>query len=134
MKLLALEDLKGMTEFQVKQHLELDYSGEGVTVARVSKALENLEVLIAYESVGSWGCDSSSFFLFKDGAGKLYELHGSHCSCYGFEGQFSLEESDAEALKVRANGKNWGLFSTGGYDDNRDSNVDEARKYIIENL
>jgi hypothetical protein len=132
--MLALEDLKGMTEFQVKQHLELDYSGEGVTVGGVSKALENLEVLIAYESVGSWGCDSSSFFLFKDGAGKLYELHGSHCSCYGFEGQFRLEESDAEALKIRASGSRYGFFTTGGYDDDRDSNIDAAKKYIIENL
>ncbi len=132
--MLALEDLKGMTEFQVKQHLELQYSGEGVAVAEVSKALENMEVLIAYESVGSWGCDSTSFFLFKDKDGKLYEVHGSHCSCYGFEGQFRLEESDAKALKFRAKGKNYGLFSTGGYDDNSDSNIDEAKQYIIENL
>ena len=130
--MLALEDLKGMTEFQVKQHLELEYSGEGVTVAEVSKALEDMEVLIAYESVGSWGCDSSSFFLFKDKAGKLYEVHGSHCSCYGFEGQFRLEESLVEALKDRVN-KGY-VFGTGGYDDNSASNVDEVKKYIVENL
>ena len=132
--MLVLEDLKGMTEFQIKQHLELAYSGESITVAEVSKALADLDVVIAYESVGSWGCDSTSFYLFKDKAGKLYELHGSHCSCYGFEGQFRLEESDAKALKVRAKGKNYGLFSTGGYDDNSDSNIAEAKRYIIENL
>ena len=132
--MLALEDLKGMTEFEVKKHLELGYSGEGISVAKVANALDGLDVLIAYESVGSWGCDSTSFYLFKDNKGKLYELHGSHCSCYGFEGQFRLEESNTEALKTRAKGKNYGLFSTGGYDDNSDSNVDEAKKYILENL
>ena len=132
--MLALEDLKGMTEFQVKKHLELGYTGEGVNISEVATLLEDMDVLIAYESVGSWGCDSSSFFLLKDKVGKLYEIHGSHCSCYGFEGQFRLEESDAEALKTRAKGKNYGLFSTGGYDDNSDSNVDEAKKYILENL
>jgi hypothetical protein len=132
--MLALEDLKGMTELQIKKHLEVVYSGEGIKVSEVNERLKDLDILIAYESVGSWGCDSTSFFLFKDKQGMVYELHGSHCSCYGFEGQFRLEESDTEALKVRAKGKNWGLFSTGGYDDNSDSNVDEAKKYIIENL
>ena len=61
-------------------------------------------------------------------------MHGSHCSCYGFEDQFRLEESDAEALKIRASGRRHGFFTTGGYDDARDSNIDEAKKYIIENL
>ena len=132
--MLALEDLKGMTEFQVKKHLELGYTGEGVNISEVATLLEDMDILIAYESVGSWGCDSTSFFLFKDKAGKLYEMHGSHCSCYGFEGQFRLEESDAEALKTRASGSKYGFFTTGGYDDDRDSNIDEAKKYIIENL
>ena len=132
--MLALEDLKGMTEFQVKKHLELGYTGEGVSISEVATLLEDMDILIAYESVGSWGCDSTSFYLFKDKAGKLYELHGSHCSCYGFEGQFRLEESNAEVLKTRAKGKNYRLFSTGGYDVNSDSNVDEAKKYILENL
>lgn len=132
--MLALEDLKGMTEFQVKKHLELGYSGEGISVAQVTNALEDMDILIAYESVGSWGCDSTSFFVMKDKAGKLYELHGSHCSCYGFEGQFRLEESDTQALKVRAHGTRYGLFSTGGYDENSDYNITEAKHYIIENL
>ena len=134
MKLLALEDLKGKSEIQIKNHLKMEYSGDEMSIESVAKLLDNLDVLIAYESVGSWGCDSSSFFLFKDKEGKLYEMHGSHCSCYGFEDQFRLEESDAEALKTRASGSKYGFFTTGGYDDARDSNIDEAKKYIIENL
>lgn len=32
---------------------------------------------------------------------KLYEVHGSHCSCYGLEGQWSPEETSFEALLDR---------------------------------
>lgn len=42
----------------------------------------------------------SALVLFmKDG--KLYEVNGSHCSCYGLEGQWSPEETFIEALKMR---------------------------------
>ncbi|CAB4143489.1 hypothetical protein UFOVP449_201 [uncultured Caudovirales phage] len=132
--MLVLEDLKGMTEFQVKKHLELGYTGEGINISEVAALLEDMDILIAYESVGSWGCDSSSFFLLKDREGKLYEVHGSHCSCYGFEGQFRLEETNVEALKARAHGTRYGLFSIGGYDENSDYNIAEAKQYIIDNL
>lgn len=33
--------------------------------------------------------------------GKLYEVNGSHCSCYGLEGQWIPEETSLEALKIR---------------------------------
>lgn len=33
--------------------------------------------------------------------GKLYEVNGSHCSCYGLEGQWSPEETSLDALKMR---------------------------------
>lgn len=33
--------------------------------------------------------------------GKLYEAHGSHCSCHGLEEQWSPEETSVDALKVR---------------------------------
>ena len=95
--MLALEDLKAKTEMEVKEHIayqycEDAYNGESLKI--VHDTLEKLDVLIAYESVGSWGCDSTSFFLFKDSKGNLFEMHGSHCSCYGFEGQFRLEKSE----------------------------------------
>jgi len=132
--MLALEDLKAMTELQIKQHLELKYSGEGVDVDEITKALQDLEILVAYESVGSWGCDSTSFFLFKDNKGKLYEMHGSHCSCYGFEGQFRLEKSERQALWYRMYEGKGKLFSTGGYDYECDKNMAKVHKYIKENL
>ena len=33
--------------------------------------------------------------------GKYYEVHGSHCSCYGLEGQWELDETTPEAIKHR---------------------------------
>lgn len=33
--------------------------------------------------------------------GKLYEVNGSHCSCYALEGQWEPEETDAQSLGMR---------------------------------
>lgn len=44
--------------------------------------------------------EGSAFIMFEK-AGKLYEVHGSHCSCYGLEGQWSPEEVMIEELKRR---------------------------------
>lgn len=43
----------------------------------------------------------SSFVLYVGNDGKLYENHGSHCSCYGLEGQWSPEETTVEELEGR---------------------------------
>jgi hypothetical protein len=34
--------------------------------------------------------------------GKLYQVNGGHCSCYGLEGQWEPEETSAEVLGMRA--------------------------------
>lgn len=47
---------------------------------------------------------SASFLLIEPTTGKFFEIHGSHCSCYGFEGQFTPEECPIEYL---AKGKQW---------------------------
>ena len=142
--MLAIEDLLGKTEAEVKQHIadqyaKTPYDKESAKV--VYNELDNLDVLIAYESVGSWGCDSTSFFVFKDKAtGILYEMHGSHCSCYGFEGQFRMEETTIEALKSRvehARSRNQdeedehSIFSMGGYDGDATNNAKAVNEYII---
>ena len=122
--MLLLEDLKGMTEAEVKAHLVSSYEAD-------SKLVDDLDIVIGYESVGAWGCDSSSFFLLKDKAGKLFEVHGSHCSCYGFEGQFVLEETSVEALKFRVKESRYGsVFYTGGYDSDSDGNCKAVNDYI----
>lgn len=121
--MLILEDLKGMSQEQILKHLTDEYgNGNG-------SELENKEVLIAYESVGSWGCDSSSFFLLRDKTtGELYEVHGSHCSCFGFEGQLELERSSVDSLKYR--NREADVFYPGGYDNDEVNNRKAIREFI----
>lgn len=140
MKLLALQDLSMFTVEEIIEHLINEYSGTASghdygqvteeTKASAKELLKDIEPLIAYESVGDYGCDSSSFFLLKNvKTGVLYEVHGSHCSCFGFEGQLQLEETSVDALKKRCEGdKN--VFYTGGYDENGGENYVAVKKYI----
>lgn len=41
--------------------------------------------------------------------GKLFEVHGSHCSCYGLEGQWEPEEVEPEVLLERVERASWGI-------------------------
>lgn len=118
MKKLYLEDLSCMSEVDIKNHLVSQYSAD-------VKVLKKLKVLIAYESVGSWGCDSSSFFLFKNKEGQLFTCYGSHCSCYGFEDQFSLEPTELKYLK-----SDKFYVNTGGYDTKPDENLKTIKTFI----
>lgn len=121
MDMLVLEDLVGMNEDEVRKHLRETF--------QAPDAAEGCDILVAYESVGSWGCDSSSFTLMRrQSDGALLENHGSHCSCYGFEGQWEPEETTKEALLAKTY-----PFYTGGYDDNSDAN-ERAAKAAIESL
>lgn len=45
---------------------------------------------------------SGSAFVIYEKDGKLYEVHGSHCSCYGLEDQWSPEETSWEAIGMRS--------------------------------
>ena len=44
---------------------------------------------------------SGSALVIYSKDGKLYEVNGSHCSCYGLEDQWQPEETSIEALKMR---------------------------------
>lgn len=71
---------------------------EMLSYFRVDKsAAEGYKVIVA-----TYDCDydASAFVLLKKGR-KYYEVHGSHCSCYGLEGQWDIEESAKLALKHR---------------------------------
>ena len=67
-------------------------------ISNIDREWENINILFA-----SYGCDNyqgDAFVLFeKDG--KLFEVNGSHCSCFGLEGQFNPEETTLDALKLR---------------------------------
>lgn len=54
-------------------------------------------IFAAYET----GDYSGSALILFERDGKLYEVNGSHCSCYGLEDQWSPEETCMEALRMR---------------------------------
>jgi hypothetical protein len=60
--------------------------------------MEDVRVVAAVYEHESY--DGSAMVVFRK-EGKLYEVHGSHCSCYGLEGQWNPEEISYEALMDR---------------------------------
>ena len=121
MEKLYLEDLSGLSEEEVKKHIVSSYGVE-------QEVVDKYEILVAYESVGSWGCDSSSWILLKEkSTGLLFETHGSHCSCHGFEEQFEPEETTVEYLQ-----SDKFYLSCGGYDDNDKENERLVKEYLSE--
>lgn len=120
MKTLFLADLSGcQTQMEVKEAIACQFELE-------MEDLERFAVLVGYISVGSWGCDSSAYFLLWDHkTGKYYEVFGSHCSCYGFEDQWEPEETTLEYLTSDHFG-----FCTGGYDDESGQNEKLVREFM----
>lgn len=49
----------------------------------------------------TYGYFSGNAFTLFTKNGKLYESNGSHCSCYGLDGQWSEEETTVEAIMFR---------------------------------
>lgn len=67
---------------------------------------EDVNILLA--SYSNENYEGNAFVLFEQG-GKLYEVHGSHCSCYGLEGQWETEEV---IIKEMINRLTKGTFGT----------------------
>jgi hypothetical protein len=121
--MLGVEDYDKKAEENAVADLKGEWQAEPSEVDR-------FKVLIAYESVGCWGCDSSAWFLLIERAtGNLFEAHGSHCSCYGFEGQFKPELTSEVYLKSPKFS-----ISCGGYDNDPDGNQKKIQAWINENL
>jgi hypothetical protein len=74
--------------------------------------LDGTNVLLA--SYGTPSHEGYAFVLFERD-GKLYEVHGSHCSCYGLEGQWEPEETTVEALRHQLDN---GALGAAQYDEN----------------
>jgi hypothetical protein len=137
MKKLYLADLKGETESAVKKHIASEYAGEqgqgydygsqsDTQKEQLHKTLKGFDVVIAYESVGSWGCDSTSWFLLRNKkTGRYIENHGSHCSCYGFEGQWNPEKTTKKYLKSSKF-----YFHCGGYDNEETENQKAVKEFL----
>ena len=52
---------------------------------------------IIYANYDVYGYEGSAFVVFEHD-GDLFEVHGSHCSCFGLEGQWSPEPTSWEAI------------------------------------
>ncbi len=89
MKHLFLGDFKDFSNEELVEHIIKEY---GVN----SKELNQYDILIAYEDEGEW--EGYSWFFIQDKNGNVYEVEGSHCSCYGFEGQWEPMESSWKYL------------------------------------
>ena len=63
------------------------------------------EVLVAVNHQEDY--EGDAWVVFRNG-GKYYTVEGSHCSCYGFEGQWSPEEyPDAASLLAALSKGDW---------------------------
>jgi hypothetical protein len=60
--------------------------------------LDELKDAVIYAAVYSYEDYSGSAFVLFEKDGKLFSVHGSHCSCYGLEGQWSPEEESWEVI------------------------------------
>lgn len=80
-----LNDWEGKSDEKVFEEFEAD-------------CIRHVKILFA--SYGIDGYEGSAWVLFeKDG--KLYEVNGSHCSCYGLENQWEPEETLLVAISHR---------------------------------
>lgn len=123
--LLALADFAGMDEAAVKAKIADDF---GIGPASIA----DCNIVVAYMSVGDWGCDSGAFIVFERG-GKLYEVNGSHCSCYGFdeadymggtETQWQPEPVETVAAILQRSDR---ALACGGYDRDQHGNAERIR-------
>lgn len=68
---------------------------------------------ILFASYGTDNYLGDAFVLFeKDG--KLFEVNGSHCSCYELEEQWNPQETSVEAIKFRLEKGNLGTDDYSG--------------------
>ena len=88
--LLAIGDYAGMSYDEVVENIVCNYEVEQSTV-------DQYKIVVAVLNSGSYEEDAY-FLLLHRATGKLYEIHAGHCSCYGFEGQFSPEETTVEFI------------------------------------
>ena len=82
----------------------------GADVAEHARLFEGVEVLLASYSYEDYS--GLAFVLFRKG-GELFEVNGSHCSCYGLEDQWEPEPTTVAALTHRLD---QGQLGNGHYD------------------
>lgn len=95
----------------------------GADVAEHARLFEGVEVLLASYSYEDYS--GLAFVLFRKD-GELFEVNGSHCSCYGLEDQWEPELTTVAALRHRLD---QGKLGNGNYDGGG-TFVDELRAVL----
>lgn len=88
------------------------------------ETLKHDGVNILFASYGDDNYSGEAWVLFEK-EGKLYEINGSHCSCYGLEDQWQPEEVNLEELEHRLLK---GTFGTDSYSGNEFK--DELKEFL----
>lgn len=98
---------------------------------KMESDLFGAEILLAYYDVH--GYEGYAFILYRK-FGQLYEVHGSHCSCYGLEGQWDPEETTIASLRHRLKEGHFGRGYSYGSEDGKGENyyADELEKLLNE--
>lgn len=72
----------------------------GVWHKQIEADLSTYDLLGVQFEYGSY--EGSAFVLLREKAtGDLYCVEGGHCSCFGFEGQWSVERTHVDVLKSK---------------------------------
>ena len=66
------------------------------------------EILFAAYTYEDYSGDA--FVIFTN-EGKLFEVNGGHCSCYGLEGQWEPEETTKGAIIKRLENRPYGILN-----------------------
>jgi hypothetical protein len=81
---------------------------------------------ILYAIYTQGGYDGSAWVLFQDRVtGNLFEVNGSHCSCYGLEDQWEPEAVNVRSLRNRMRDGNVGPYEV---------NINEDLEAVLKNL
>ncbi|MDY3987772.1 MAG: hypothetical protein UGF45_09865 [Massilioclostridium sp.] len=70
------------------------FLGEWKTEDEVFRSFDikpQIDIHVCFAAYSLWMYEGVAFVLFSQN-GKLYEVNGSHCSCYGLEDQWDPEE------------------------------------------
>ena len=120
-----------MSDTELREKIAGDFQPEGTGYGeKPGKELARFNILVAYMCEGNWGCDSSAWLLLQERETKaLFEVHGSHCSCYGFEDQWKPEPTTPAYLHSEQFS-----FSCGGYDNSKDANQKAVKDFLAANV
>lgn len=86
--MLKLGTYPDLTDQEIIEDLIKNYAAK-------PEELKDIEILVAVN--GDYGWEESSWFLLRKN-GVLMENHASHCSCMGYEGQWTPEPTTLEYL------------------------------------